>query len=138
MSGKMISGISHITFVVKDLNRTDKVFREILDAKEVYDSGEEHHSLYRERFYVVGGQWIAVMETEEIVNRTYHHVAFQINQSSLAEYKKRIEEAGLEVKPSRSRIGGEGESIYFYDYDNNLFELHTGTLQERLEAYKNG
>ncbi|WP_097042704.1 FosX/FosE/FosI family fosfomycin resistance hydrolase [Terribacillus aidingensis] len=134
----MISGISHITFVVKDLDRTDKIFRDVLGAEEVYDSGEQHYSLYREKFYVAGGQWIAVMETEEIVKRTYHHVAFRVEGSSLAAYRNRIKQAGLEIRPSRSRIGGEGESIYFYDYDNNLFELHTGTLQERLEAYKKG
>lgn len=32
---------------------------------------------------------------------------------------------------------GEGRSLYFYDYDNHLFELHTGTLTERLKRYKN-
>ncbi|EIW18957.1 lactoylglutathione lyase-like lyase [Pelosinus fermentans DSM 17108] len=31
---------------------------------------------------------------------------------------------------------GEGRSLYFYDYDNHLFELHTGTLTERLKRYK--
>lgn len=41
------------------------------------------------------------------------------------------------MKPPRKRIEGEGHSIYFYDYDNNLLELHTGTLEERLEAYSN-
>ncbi|MDP3309636.1 MAG: FosX/FosE/FosI family fosfomycin resistance thiol transferase, partial [Polaromonas sp.] len=25
---------------------------------------------------------------------------------------------------------------YFYDFDNHLFELHTGTLDERLRQYK--
>ena len=39
------------------------------------------------------------------------------------------------MKPPRSRIDGEGYSIYFYDYDNNLFELHTGTIDERLDSY---
>ncbi|QXE03363.1 FosX/FosE/FosI family fosfomycin resistance hydrolase [Terribacillus sp. DMT04] len=134
----MLGGISHITFVVRDLDRTDKFFREVLGAEEVYDSGEQRYSLYREKFYTAGGQWIAVMETEEILNRTYHHVAFRVEKSSLTAYRKRIEQAGLEIKPSRSRVDGEGESIYFYDYDNNLFELHTGTLQERLAAYKKG
>jgi len=45
------------------------------------------------------------------------------------------EKAGVETKPSRPRIKGEDKSFYFYDYDNNLFELHTGNLQERLKAY---
>jgi len=30
---------------------------------------------------------------------------------------------------------GEGRSIYFYDHDNHLFELHTGNLEERLARY---
>ncbi|MFZ5563799.1 MAG: hypothetical protein ACOZBW_07070 [Thermodesulfobacteriota bacterium] len=30
---------------------------------------------------------------------------------------------------------GEGDSLYFYDFDNQLIELHTGTLNERLNAY---
>ncbi|SEQ75047.1 hypothetical protein SAMN05216362_12529 [Piscibacillus halophilus] len=42
----------------------------------------------------------------------------------------------LDMKPPRPRISGEGYSIYFYDYDHNLFELHTGTLEERLSTYK--
>jgi hypothetical protein len=37
---------------------------------------------------------------------------------------------------STPRVEGEGESQYFYDFDNNLFELHTGTLAQRLQRYK--
>jgi len=32
-------------------------------------------------------------------------------------------------------VQGEGLSLCFYDYDNNLLELHSGTLEERLLAY---
>lgn len=134
----MIKGISHITFVVKDLHRTAALLEEILDAEEVYDSRNESHSLYPEKFFLIGGQWIAVMQAEEVVNRTYHHVAFQVKTTDLDMYRDRIEKAGLEIRTSRSRIAGEGNSIYFYDFDNNLFELHTGTLAERLKAYKQG
>ncbi|MFN7023171.1 MAG: hypothetical protein ACK4QP_01325 [Pseudorhizobium sp.] len=40
-----------------------------------------------------------------------------------------------EGEQARARVPGEGHSIYFYDYDNHMFELHTGTLQERLARY---
>jgi hypothetical protein len=45
---------------------------------------------------------------------------------------------GLEIRPPRRRVPGEGRSLYFYDDDNHLFELHTGTLAERLERYAQG
>jgi catechol 2,3-dioxygenase-like lactoylglutathione lyase family enzyme len=132
----MIEGISHITFVVRDLDKTTALFKALFDAEEVYHSGDKTHSISRERFFIIGGQWIAVMENPEIVNRTYHHVAFKINEADVDKYLGKIKALGLDMKPPRPRIAGEGYSIYFYDYDNNLFELHTGTLEERLAAYR--
>ena len=46
----MIEGISHITFVVKDLDKTTKLFQELFAAREVYYSGEKTHSISKERF----------------------------------------------------------------------------------------
>lgn len=76
------------------------------------------------------------MEDENIVNRTYHHLAFKISDSDVDFYLGIIKELKLELKSPRERISGEGYSIYFYDYDNNLFELHTETLEKRLSIYK--
>lgn len=132
----MIEGISHITFVVRDLDKTTALFKELFGAEEVYDSGDNPRSISRERFFIIGGQWIAVMENPEIVNRTYHHVAFKIRDEDIGVYQEKIRALGLEMRPPRPRINGEGQSIYVYDYDNNLFELHTGTLEERLRAYR--
>ena len=132
----MIEGISHITFVVRDLDKTTAMFKELFGAEEVYDSGDKPRSISRERFFSIGGQWIAVMENPEIVNRTYHHVAFKIRDEDIGVYQEKIRALGLEMRPPRPRINGEGQSIYVYDYDNNLFELHTGTLEERLRAYR--
>lgn len=132
----MIENISHITFVVKDLDRTTELYKELFEAKEVYYSGEKTHSLSKERFFIIGGQWIAVMENKETVNRTYHHVAFKIREEDIDIYLEKIKALNLEMKPPRTRIKGEGYSIYFYDYDNNFFELHTGTLKERLSTYR--
>ena len=131
----MINSISHITFVVRDLNKTTELFKELFNGKEVYYSDEKKHSLYKERFFIVGNQWIAVMEDNNIINRTYHHIAFKILESDVDNYIDKIKALNLELKPSRKRLSGEGHSIYFYDYDNNLFELHTETLEKRLASY---
>ncbi|GAB2317781.1 FosX/FosE/FosI family fosfomycin resistance hydrolase [Alkalibacterium sp. s-m-22] len=131
----MIEGLSHITLVVTDLDRTARLFSDIFEAKEVYDSGEKKHSLFKEKFLLVGGLWVAIMESEDVKNETYHHVAFKISNSEYEIYKKKLEAYDIRMRESRPRIEGEGRSLYFYDYDNNLFELHTGTLEERLDSY---
>ncbi|WP_177504612.1 FosX/FosE/FosI family fosfomycin resistance hydrolase [Anaerosinus sp.] len=132
----MITGISHITFIVKNLDRTANLFKKVFDAKEIYTSEEKKHSLYKEKFFLIGNQWIAIMESEAIVHRTYHHIAFKIEEQDVDIYLKKIKNLNLELKPPRQRMSGEGYSIYFHDYDNNLFELHTGTLSQRLTSYE--
>ena len=104
-----IRGVSHLTFIVRDLERTAALFCQALGAVEVYDSKDRQFSLSHEKFLLLGGLWLAFMQGKPL-GRSYRHVAFAVD-------------------------GDEGRSLYFYDFDNNLFELHTGTLQERLERY---
>ena len=132
----MIESISHITFVVKDLDKTTQLFKELFNANEIYYSGGKNNSLFEERFFIIGNQWVAVMEDTNIISRTYHHIAFKISDSDVNRYLNIIKSLNLELKPPRKRISGEGHSIYFYDYDNNLFEFHTETLEKRLALYK--
>jgi catechol 2,3-dioxygenase-like lactoylglutathione lyase family enzyme len=131
----LILGISHITFIVKDLDKTATFFKEIFDAKEVYFSGEEHFSISKEKYFLINDIWIAVMEGRHN-EKNYNHIAFKIDEADYEMYLKRIKKLGLEIKKGRKRSAGEGRSIYFYDYDNHLFELHTGTLETRLLHYK--
>ncbi len=134
----MIEGVSHITFITSDLARMSAIIEQVLGGREVYSSGDETFSISQEKFFIVGGQWIAVMEGESLPTRTYNHIAFKIQASEVDLYRERIERLGLEMREPRPRVEGEGYSLYFYDYDNHLFELHTGTLEERLERYKQG
>lgn len=143
----MIRGLSHMTFIVADLDRMEVLLTEVLGARKVYDSGNETFSLSRERFFLAGGApgdpdapaplWIAVMEGPP-TERSYNHVAFRIDESRYDECLARIRRLGLEVREGRPRVAGEGRSIYFHDHDNHLFELHTGTLAERLARYAAG
>ncbi|MDR2182997.1 MAG: FosX/FosE/FosI family fosfomycin resistance hydrolase [Clostridiales bacterium] len=131
----MISGISHMTFIVSDLERSALFFEKIFNAKEVYSSGDKAFSLSREKFFLIGDIWICIMEGPPLTERTYNHIAFKIDESDFDNYLGRIRGIGAEIRPERPRIPGEGRSIYFYDFDNHLFELHTGTLPERLACY---
>ncbi|EDO0969137.1 FosX/FosE/FosI family fosfomycin resistance thiol transferase [Listeria monocytogenes] len=131
----MISGLSHITLIVKDLNKTTAFLQNIFNAEEIYSSGDKTFSLSKEKFFLIAGLWICIMEGDSLQERTYNHIAFQIQSEEVDEYTERIKALGVEMKPERPRVQGEGRSIYFYDFDNHLFELHAGTLEERLKRY---
>ena len=131
----MIQGLSHMTFITRDLDRMESLLLTVLNAVKTYDSGDRTHSISRERFFDVAGIWVAVMEGEPLSSRSYNHVAFKIDPADYDMYLERIRDLGLELREGRSRINGEGRSIYFYDHDNHLFELHTGTLAERMASY---
>ena len=132
-----IEGLSHITLITRHLARMTAIVEGALGGREIYSSGEDTFSLSREKFFAVG-LWIAVMEGESLPTRTYNHIAFKIPAAAIEGYRQRIEALGLEIRESRPRVAGEGHSLYFYDDDNHLFELHTGTLEERLDRYRQG
>ncbi len=131
----LIEGLSHLTFIVRDLDKMGRIITEVLGGEEVYSSGDQSFSTSREKFFIAGGLWIAIMEGESLPSRTYNHVAFKVSDEQLEKARVAIERLGLDVKPPRPRVDGEGQSLYFHDHDNHLFELHTGTLEERLQRY---
>jgi catechol 2,3-dioxygenase-like lactoylglutathione lyase family enzyme len=132
----MIEGLSHITFIVKDIERTASFLTNIFGAKEIYQSSNKIFSKSKEKYFLINGLWFAIMEGEPLSEKTYNHVALKISEAEFEKYKERLHSAGVEILEDRNRIEGEGKSLYFYDYDNHLFELHTGTLDNRLESYK--
>ncbi len=140
-----IKGLSHITLICEDLDRMEAVLVRVLRAKRIYSSGKEKFSLSEERFYLVGdgnpqdefdGVWLAVMKGDALSQRSYNHIAFAVDDAELVNAGRAVEALGLEVLPSRPRVEGEGKSLYFYDHDNHLFELHSGTLRRRLVRYR--
>jgi catechol 2,3-dioxygenase-like lactoylglutathione lyase family enzyme len=133
----MIEGLSHMTFIVRDLDRMTRILETVFDAREVYSSGPNTFSVAPEKFFLIGDIWIAIMQGVALPTQTYNHIAFKIGDDDIDMYLKRINALGLAVRPPRSRVNGEGRSIYFNDEDNHLFELHSGTLSERLARYSN-
>ena len=134
----MIECLSHMTFIVHDLDRMSAILTGIFDAREVYASDAQQFSLSREKFFLIGDLWIAIMEGEALPQRSYNHIAFKIDDADFDRYAERVKTLGLDMRPPRPRVEGEGRSIYFYDEDNHMFELHTGTLADRLACYARG
>lgn len=132
----MIQGISHITLIVQNLGKTAAFLRAVFDAKEVYASGEKQFSLSKEMFFLINDIWLCIMEGEPLAERTYNHIAFQISEADFESYRAKVIESGAQLRQERPRVTGEGQSIYFYDFDNHLFELHAGTLGDRLKRYE--
>lgn len=62
----------------------------------------------------------------------------KIREEEFNIYESRVRSSGVDFMPPRQRIEGEDRSLYFYDFDNHLFELHTGMLSERLARYAGG
>ena len=136
-----VRGLSHVTLLARDLDAMERMLVGALDARKVYDSGEATFSLSPERFYLIGEGpapvWLAVMQGEP-PPRSYQHVAFAIDEAEFDARLARIAALGLEVRPPRPRVEGEGRSIYVHSPDGHLFELHTGTLEQRLARYARG
>ena len=130
-----LTGLSHLTFVVRDLDRAARFFCEGLGAREVYDSAGRDFSLSREKFFDLNGLWLVAMEGEPPAVRSYQHVASAVDAAESHACAQRLAALGAELRPPRPRVEGEGESLYVYDFDNHLFELHTGTLAQRLARY---
>ena len=124
----MIIGISHITLIVADLNQTSLYFERIFGAKIVFSSPTA-------KYILINDLWVALNQGESLSEQTYNHIAFKVHDSDIDDYIKRVQDFGFELIEGRIRSKGEGRSIYFYDYDNHLFELHSGTLSERLDSY---
>jgi len=129
-----VKGISHITLICKNLDKTTKFLQELFAAKEIYTSGTKNFSRSKEKFFLINKLWVAIMEGKSI-ERTYNHIAFAIDAKALKLAKQKIRKLKLTLLPDRTRQKGEGKSLYFYDYDNHLFELQGGYLKTRLKLY---
>ena len=130
-----MKGVSHITLICKDIVKSAQLFCDLFNAQEIYSSDEHNFSISREKFLLISDLWIALMQGNSI-ERSYNHIAFHIDEDELPSYEFKIQKYGLDILPGRPRDEREAKSIYFYDYDNHLFELHTGTLENRLQFYK--
>ena len=129
-----IHGINHVTFSVSDLDKSILFYQGVFEAKLLL-RGEGM------AYLELCGLWLALNVQADIprqeIKQSYTHLAFTLAAADIQPMKQRLERLGVDLRPDRSRITGEGQSLYFADPDGHLLEFHTGNLANRLQAYKN-
>ncbi len=121
-----IKNINHLAFVCENLEKATHLFQHVFGAEEL-------KSTRNEKFLKLADFFIVLIQGTP-VEKSYNHYAFQVDPHDLPEFEEKINSLNLTILPGRERIKGENTSLYFYDYDNHLFELHSGDLQITLNA----
>lgn len=120
----MLESISHIALVVKDPSRTAALFRDLFSARIVEREDNEGHF---ETYVRLGGIWIVLVGAPVERARTGDHIAFRATPEILEATVGKLETMGREFIRARS-----GKALYFFDYDDHVFELDAQDIDEEL------
>lgn len=123
-----VTGLNHLTFAVSDLDRSVAFYRDLLgcDLRAVWATGA---------YLEAGSLWLCLsvdQAARDAPHPDYTHVAFSVEAGDFEALSARVRAAARVWKDDRS----EGASLYFLDPDGHRLELHVGSLESRLQDYR--